>query len=1159
MVFFFVSNIGAQQNVILLTSLPGGSEGDSFYNDTSVIKINSSGVVSYNNSTASDDWGITASNVTYTGAYNSTFAITTGSMSLVNMVDGNDLGDMIAPGGIDRDSTGKLGVRGNTNGIDVNEGLYFGLDLTNLSSTVSVQIKKIHIAFASGSTETGVIVSRVNTSKKIVFGLGTTPGVDYPLTNGTGAVDVSSFNLYLTGGRNNNEMISVFNNSSSANNFRITDIEIEILNNNLDLSVVESKPHPRILLEQGEESSINSLINQSQKFSNLHNYIIEECDAILLESPLVYNVQSGRILNISREAIRQIYFLSYGYRMTNNAQYLAKAQEVINTVCDFPDWITYSLDTAEMCFAVAIGYDWLYNDITESTRQNARDAILNYAFKTQKSKAFWDMNSNWNQVCIGGLAYGALAIYGDGTAEMDTEAAYVLNRILVKNPNSMNYYAGGNYPEGPTYWGYGTTYEVLMLSALEGIYGPNHEGLNRLIHSPGFLESLKYMQYVTGTSSLFFNYSDSTEKRNPAPASFWMANKYNDPSSLYLENEMLENGYYFRNFEEERFLPAALIYARNTNLNNVIQPSGKTWTGNGVQPVVLVRTAWEGSTGKYMGVKSGTPNFSHGQMDGGSFVYDSQGMRWAMDFGKYDYTAVNNGIGNAETNDFTQSSLRWDIFRVSNLNHNTVSIKKSSESTWQHHKADGKAVIEEVYDTSQKRGSKINMLGLVGLNNELNAISRSIYVENDASLKIEDYISNGVQSVDVYWNMVTRALVETVNSNTLKLTQGGKTVFLQVQSSNPEVNISLASNRSTDPVTYFPSATYERKNPGTVMVGFEATVPANTTVTFTVTLTDGPEVPPSLAQPINYILLDLPTPLTALEGNFKYFDESFFYVDSQGKVSIAGYATEYAWSVYGETDIDDFLNSSFSFRWDAMGSTNTNSGNGFGALLSVAGIDRAANGELGVRGSDSNAIDPNEGYRLGLNLSKVPATVTLQLVKIEFSTIGGQDAGYVVNRNDTSKKLFFGATGVPADVNIGNGYLNVENLDISLQGGETDVDLASVFNSGASGNFRVARFIFKIIGLPTLNTSLPTHKKETIVAYPNPFSDTITIHSTEHNGSNLRVKIFNLSGSCLLDKSHTQDIHNKDLTINLSNLSSGMYLLQISDGIELMTKKIIKD
>ncbi|MBC9798030.1 T9SS type A sorting domain-containing protein [Sinomicrobium weinanense] len=1161
----------AQNNTIVLDPLPGGSEGNTRYTDASTLQTDASGTVSYYNSNSYDDWSVTATTVTPTGALDKTFAITFGGMAGVNTTEGNDFGEMTSPGGIDRASDGALGIRGGIgNGIDSGEGFYFGLDLTNLNSTAAVQITKIAVAHLSDPGETGMIVSRKNPLKRFTFGNPGAPGVDYELSNGAGVIDVSSFNLYVTGGEVNESLVSVFSNTTVSSAFRITQVELKVLTNIFNPAVIENKPHPRLLLKPGEESEIQSLVNQSGEFNAIHSYILEQADAFTQASPLTYNPSNNRLLATARKAIKQIFYLAYAYRVTGQASYLTKAEEVINTVCDFPDWVTYSLDTAEMCFAVALGYDWLYNDLAAATKQNAREAILNYAFLTQKNKPFWDMTSNWNQVCIGGLAYGALAIYGDGTTQMNQEAKFILNNIAVKNPNSMNTYAGGNYQEGPMYWSYGTTYEVLLLSALEGIYGQNHETTNRLTYTPGFLESAEYMQYVTGTSSLYFNYSDCTEKRVPLPATLWMAGKAGNPSLLTVEKELMKNGRYASDYSDDsRFLPIALVYGKEIDMNNLAPPQSKMWNGYGEQPIVLVRTDWQGPNGKYMGVKGGTPTYSHAQMDGGSFVYDSQGLRWGMDFGKYDYEAVKAGIDPpGSTNDFSQGSSRWDIFRVSNLNHNTLSIKKSSDSEWQHHKAGGHATIGQIYDTPAKRGARVHLKDLIDLNNNLDAIHRSIYLVDESYLEIKDFINNKGQSMDIYWNMVTTALVETVSPSKLKLTQGGKTVELEIVSSNPLVTFTLADNRSTDPVDYFPSATYERKNPGTVMVGFEATVPAHENVTFTVTLKDGAEVPPSTAEPVNNILLEVPDPNTGREANALYYDTSEFHIDAQGNVGIGGISTDYAWTVYGTTDIDSVFGKPFFFRWHGMGTTNTGEGTNYGALLSEAGIDRSSTGELGIRGGPSNGIDPGEGYRVGFDCSDLPGSADLQLIKVGIRFAGGEETGMIVNRNDTSKRISFGGDLSAADVILpsGTGFVDVENLDINISGGQTDFDLASIFNTSASGSYRVDKFVFKLIstGASPLSEGSGTSAFKTtesdVIVYPNPSAGHITLHHIREGAKQARVKLFTNSGTCLLDKTYNFSSGSHTMTLSLQHIKPGIYLVQVTDDFgTVTTKKIIRN
>ncbi|ACU04851.1 T9SS type A sorting domain-containing protein [Pedobacter heparinus] len=1174
--FFTCAGYAQNSNTILLVPSPTGSEADNKYTDSSIFFINAAGAVSYYNSNASDDWTVTGTTVTATGALNKTFTITFGGMHSVKTTEGNNFGEMISAAGIDRASNGALGIRGGiSNGIDPNEGFYFGLDLTNLSSTAAIQITKIGVTDLSAINETGMVVSRMNPLKRLVFGNAGFPGVNYQLSGGAGIIDVSAFNLYLTGGQVNNAMLSVFNNGAAASGFRITQIELKVLTNIFNPQQVTNIAHPRLLLKQGQQVAIQTLIAQSADFNAVHSYILEQADTFLIAPALVYNATNGRMLETARVAIKQIFYLSYAYRMTNQSSYLTRAEQVMNTVCDFPDWVTYTLDVAEMCFGVSIGYDWLYNGLSATTRQKAREKILNYAFLTQKTKPFWDYTSNWNQVGIGGLAFGALAILGDGTAQMDQEAKYILNNILVKNPNSMETYANGNYQEGAMYWSYGTTYEVLMLSALEEIFGQSHEGVKRLTYTPGFLESARYMQFITGTSSLYFNYSDCTEKRTPLPAALWMAKKLNNTDVLSLEKELLQNGKYASNYSEDsRFLPIALIYGKDVNMGNLQPPQQKLWNGYGEQPVVLVRTDWQGANGKYMGVKGGTPNYSHAHMDGGSFAYDSQGLRWAVDFGKEDYDAINAGISPAGAlNDFSQSSARWNIFKVSNLNHNTISIKKASESNWQHHKTSGSAAVTEIYDSNAKRGAKLDLKPLIGLNNELDAAQRSIYMVDEAYLEVKDYIDNGAQAINLYWNMATTAVVDSLSASKLKLTQGGRTTVLEIVSSNPAVTFILKKARSTDPVTYYPAATYERKNPGTVMIGFEAAIPANEVVTFTITLKDGAEVPPSAVMPVNYVLLELPAPNTGLEGNTLYSDASEFHVNGAGKVSIGGIASEYAWNVYGDTNVDSILNKNFFFKWQGMNSTNTTAGINYGNLLTQAGIDRSENGELGVRGGASNGIDINEGFRFGFDATRLPDNVSLQLVKVGVNFVSGSRSGMLVNRNDTNKQKSFGGSATSSTIVLptGSGFVDVEDLNMVVEGGETDYDLASLFNTGGSGSFRINKLVFKILSdgasplmaqplMQVQPQQLPEKDKKNISIYPNPFTKNITLKSVGRAFEDIRVRLYTSWGTPVLNHSYHLLSDQEEIKLDLQQLKSGIYLIQVLNNTgTIITKRIIKE
>jgi hypothetical protein len=1137
--FFASATSLAQENVIALTPTPGGTEGSTVYKDESIFEINATdGSVNYFNSTDADDWAVTPTTTTIASVKGKQFKVKMGGIATTNTTIGTSFGATATQGGIDRSSGGELGVTtGGGGGIQLNEGMWFGLDATNLPTSVYMQISKIKVRYAR--TCTGIAVNRTNTINSLIFENGTIPS----LVDGQGWIDVSNLNCVVKGGASIENLLSVFNakTTNSTDNFRITGIELKIMEN-FDCAVIKTVSHPRLILKAGEESKITTLIAQSPAFAKIHNFILAECDKMLSQPAWVYVMDEYGYMADVGPIVKRMLYLCYGYRMTGNTNYLNKAIADLDTISGFPNTKAQSLSVCEFALALGLGYDWLYPQLSTALRTKVQNAIVNFAIKPSANRAFWNMTSNWNQVCIGGLSFAAMAIYGDGTADMDAQAKGVVENILLKNPNSMNTYNNGNYSEGPMYWKYGTTYEVLMLSALESIYGPGDALLNNYINTPGFLQSAVYMQFVTGTSYSVHNYADGVEGRNIAPAAFWMAKRLNDPSVLYLEKELMNMNKYTPLGAGDTHLPIALIYGKDVAMENLAPPVSKIWVGNGLQPVVFVRTAWQGSTGHYVGIKAGTPHNSHAHMDGGSFVYDAQGMRWAMDFGKEDYNAMRDN-----------NAAHSDIFRINNISHNTLSIKKSTETDWQHHFDLSMTTIDETFDTPQRKGAKMNMTNTLGLNGELNAAFRTITLENDSSLKVVDSIANGGQSVDIYWNMATRALARDVGASTIKLTQGGKTVLLKVVSSNPAVNFTLATNRSTDPVTYNPAATYERKNPGSIMVGFTATIPANETVNFTVTITDVAEVPPSVTVPVNQILLEIPTPLTANSGNYLTHDESRFDFDTNGNADISGFANDYAWTAYGSTNLDDAKGQYFLFSWEGMSTTTTTEGANFGGLITKGGLDRDSKGEIGVRGGVSNDIDPNEGFRFGLDLSGMPATTKLQLSAIKFNYLTSDKQVTIVNRNNVAKRMSTST----------NGFVDVRDLNITAIGGENYSDIASFFNSGTTGNsFRLAGFKFDVLTNSTTGTSnLPTtnsNSENRAIIFPSSVKNSFTIKYNNTTGSNVEISICNAAGICVYKNKFTNRTNNV-IDVNFESMKSGVYLCQIIDNEGALVKKIIKE
>lgn len=205
--------IYSQNNVIKLTSLGTGSEGETLSEDISVVNISAAGAVTIKD--AIPDWTVTSTGVNLPAAYDTNLSIKMKAIRVANQTPGTNYGAVTALGGIDRAATGEIGVRTTTGGIDQLEGLIFGFDLTSLPSTVTLQITKIGINFLAGD-ETGVIVNRFDTSKKLdLFG--------------SGNKDVTRLGLYCKGGQSNLDMVSLFNNSPVVGNWRLVSIEFKLV------------------------------------------------------------------------------------------------------------------------------------------------------------------------------------------------------------------------------------------------------------------------------------------------------------------------------------------------------------------------------------------------------------------------------------------------------------------------------------------------------------------------------------------------------------------------------------------------------------------------------------------------------------------------------------------------------------------------------------------------------------------------------------------------------------------------------------------------------------------------------------------------------------------------------------------------------------------
>ncbi|TDH28977.1 DUF4962 domain-containing protein [Segetibacter sp. 3557_3] len=562
--------------------------------------------------------------------------------------------------------------------------------------------------------------------------------------------------------------------------------------------------HPRILMLAGEEQAIKKNASNDKTWTGLHKAIIAECDSMLLRPP-VERIQIGRrLLDKSREALRRLFFLSYAYRLTREQQYAQRAEQEMLAISAFRDWNpSHFLDVAEMTMAMAIGYDWLYDQLQATSRSTIREAIVKKGIEPSlesKNGSFLRAEHNWNQVCNAGMAYGALAVYEDHP-EL---AKQVINRAIETIVLPMKDYApDGAYPEGYGYWGYGTSFNVMFINAIEKAYG-NDFGLS---DQPGFLKTAGFLENMTGPSHNPFNYSDAGSRGGLHPAMFWFASKLKDPSLLWVERSQLMNNK-FSAHVKDRLLPAIMLWGAGSNMNRITAPKQLMWVGQGKNPVALMRTSWTDPNAIYVAMKGGSVSVNHAHMDIGSFIMEANGVRWAMDFGMQEYeTLESRGI---QLFGRTQDAQRWTVFRYTNLVHNTLTLNN------QHQRVTGHAPITGSSAKPLFMNATVDMTEVY--KGAIAKAVRGVGILNQKAVLVRDEVETLHEETTLRWTMLTPATVKITGSNRAELTKDGKSLLLEVQ----EPATVTMKTWSTDP-----PHDYDAPNPGTTLVGFEVKLPAN--------------------------------------------------------------------------------------------------------------------------------------------------------------------------------------------------------------------------------------------------------------------------------------------------------------------------------------------
>ena len=493
-------------------------------------------------------------------------------------------------------------------------------------------------------------------------------------------------------------------------------------------------------------------------------------------------LQGRRLLFVSRQLIHTTLLCAFAYRVTGEEAFLQRARADMLAVAAFTDWNpSHFLDVAEMATGVALGYDWLHASLSPEDRAVLRGALVDKALRlVENGHHTLSLPNNWAQVCGGGMALAALAV----AEEEPALAAKVLGRVRAGASRPLAVYAPeGAYPEGPSYWNYGTLYQAVLVSALRGALGEDWG----IMASPGLLRSALYKAHTTGPTGLLFNYADCGERDGINEPLCFMAKELGQPQLALNTRRLLATLPVEGEGRPDRLAPLIVFWwpfgAASGN-----DPE-RFFTAQGSNPLACWRSSWTDPRARYFALKAGGAGVSHGHMDAGSFVLDWRGQRWSSDLGMQEYHPLEaRGI---KLWDMGQSSQRWSVFRLSAEAHSTLSVEGSA------HSAKAQAILSHA-DAS---GALVDLSPALFLPE--GTLRRRATVTPEAIL-LEDTVKAAKPGLALRWAMTTGAAIA-IDGRRVTLSRGGESLVLEVEG---EV-LSLASEDISAP-----RAEFDVANPG---------------------------------------------------------------------------------------------------------------------------------------------------------------------------------------------------------------------------------------------------------------------------------------------------------------------------------------------------------
>lgn len=520
--------------------------------------------------------------------------------------------------------------------------------------------------------------------------------------------------------------------------------------------------HPRIIINGDDLERIKTLYKTDPYMKEWGDNVIAAANKAFSTPEFKYDLLVSEMKDVDL-ALPMIMNLSMAYHLTGNTRYVARAWKMLENICLLNDWNPQSyLDVGELTAICAIGYDWLFDVLTEEQKTFIAEAMYkrgvertyriyyNQVPATEAYTTWWDAKNNWNAVCNGGTMMGAMALYErypEVCADLIRNASRALEFMM------PTYYPYGTWEEGAGYWRYALQYVVYTITSFENTFGDDFGYLN----TPG-LDNTGWFGTALAGSTGMHNFGDTAGGFVNNPQVMWCAVQFNDPNlaaARLLEIENLHGGTVFD----------MLYYDPDLVSGDAVLSLDSRAQG---MEAISLRERWYDTSATYLGFNGGKAIRNHGHMDMGQFVVDMAGERFLIDTGAENYNMEG----------YFNGMLRYRYYRSRPEGHNVYVINPTNAED--DYGIDPNSFGYSSDIVSKPRGAYATIDLTEAYQRDVTSAIRGYMLTDDRrNVVVRDEIELKGEST-IHWFLHTKATIEMADKNTAILTLNGKKVKVQI-------------------------------------------------------------------------------------------------------------------------------------------------------------------------------------------------------------------------------------------------------------------------------------------------------------------------------------------------------------------------------------------